>query len=333
MIRPFRTYLRKSRVIYLIILIVALGTMGCQEKVITSGKCGIWGGNLTWQFSEDGVLTIKGNGPMNNYSWQNFRSPPWIHKCNVINKVIIENGVNTIGGNAFADCTVLTTVQIPESITEISSGAFMNCRNLESLIFPNMLNRIGSGVIQNCGSLFELTIPSSVSIIDEYAFINNSLSDIFVEEQNTHFSSVNGVLYNKLHDILICCPTEKKEIEIPKTVAIIREYAFHNCTHLSSIEIPNSVTIIESGTFWGCSNLSSVIIGSCVERIENYAFRDTYNLKSIICKSIIPPSIIIDTMPTFSNISKEITIYVPSGTLSAYQNSNWGKVFSNFIEE
>ena len=82
-----------------------------------AGASGGTTGGCTWALDDDGVLTISGNGAMDDY----YFNAPWE---NQIKSVIIENGVTGIGKLAFANCPELRTVTIPRSVTEIGSGAF-----------------------------------------------------------------------------------------------------------------------------------------------------------------------------------------------------------------
>ena len=59
---------------------------------------------------------------------------------NSVTKVILENGVKTIGSYAFADCASLETVRIAASVTKIESHAFSNCRKVQTVSFPNTSN-------------------------------------------------------------------------------------------------------------------------------------------------------------------------------------------------
>ena len=70
-------------------------------------------------------------------------------------------------------------------------------------------------------------------------------------------------------------------ITIPNSVTSIGESAFAYCSGLTSIEIPNSVTSIESGAFGHCEGLTSVTIPNSVTSIGNYAFYDCYALTSV----------------------------------------------------
>ena len=90
------------------------------------------------------------------------------------------------------------------------------------------------------------------------------------------------------------------------TLTAIDRYAFHNCTGLTSVKIPNSVT-----------------------SIGDYAFRDCSNLTSIRVENGTPPSI---RNVTFDTDKSNCTLYVPSGSKSAYQNAKYWNEFQNIVE-
>ena len=70
------------------------------------------------------------------------------------------------------------------------------------------------------------------------------LTEIEVDADNKHYSSDNGVLYNKEKTELICCQEDKTSITIPDSVTMIGWGAFAGCTGLTSVTIPDSVTKI-----------------------------------------------------------------------------------------
>ena len=115
---------------------------------------------------------------------------------------------------------------------------------------------------------------------------------------------------------------------IGKSVTNIRVGAFSRCSALTSITIPENVTSIENGTFEYCSSLTSVSIGSGVTNIGRWAFRYCYRLTAITCRAVTPPVLGSDV---FYNTPKTASVYVPCGTIPAYQ-TEWG-YFSNFVEE
>ena len=128
-----------------------------------SGTCGP---NLRWLLTDNGVLIISGKGEMNDYSFDN-RSP---RSKSDIKRIIIGDGVTTIGSSAFDNCSNLTSVAIPNSVTEIGFRAFEDCRALTSINIPNSVTEIGDYAFYNCSELTSVTIPNSVTRIGDLAF-------------------------------------------------------------------------------------------------------------------------------------------------------------------
>ena len=134
-------------------------------SIIDSGECGAEGDNVTYTLDSNGVLTISGEGKMDD-----FDSEPWILHCLKINKAIIEDGVTNIEYRAFGGCELLTEVIIPDSVTSICENAFLGCKSLTKITIPNSVTSIGAGTFYGCESLTEIIIPDSVKSIGEGAF-------------------------------------------------------------------------------------------------------------------------------------------------------------------
>ncbi len=130
-----------------------------------SGSCGE---NLTWTFVEStGTLTISGTGLMGDYIFDNI---PWYNYRTDIVKVIIEEGVTSIGYRAFSWCSGLTSVTIPNSVTSIGIEAFCGCSGLTSITIGNSVTSIGDQSFWGCSGLISITIPNSVTSIGNSAF-------------------------------------------------------------------------------------------------------------------------------------------------------------------
>ena len=70
-------------------------------------------------------------------------------------------------------------------------------------------------------------------------------------------------------------------VTIPDSVTSIGKWAFSICSSLTSVTIPDSVTAIGIGAFCDCSSLTSVTIGNGVWSIGELAFSGCSNLTSV----------------------------------------------------
>ena len=165
----------------------------------TSGFCGVSsvneGKNVTWKLTKDGTesvtgdtLTISGTGAMKNFNLRADR--PWHEYVAQITKVVIEDGVSTLGDNAFNGCG-FTSIVLPETVRTIGAYTFGNCTSLTEINLPNSVTSIAKKAFYGCTGLTSITIPESVNTIGENAFQNCSrLSKIVVSCKATGESLV-----------------------------------------------------------------------------------------------------------------------------------------------
>ena len=97
-------------------------------------------------------------------------------------------------------------------------------------------------------------------------------------------------------------------VTIPNSVTTIKEYAFSNCSSLTSVTIPNSVTTIGDNAFNGCTSLTSVTIGNSVTTIGKEVFRDCSSLTSVT----IPNSVTTIGGWAFSGCSSLTSVTIPN---------------------
>ncbi|MGM9585237.1 MAG: leucine-rich repeat domain-containing protein [Faecousia sp.] len=123
----------------------------CTACDAIGGTCGE---HLSWAFSTDGTLTITGSGAMVDCPLDN--SSPWYAWRDSIKNLILEDGITTIGDNAFKDCTNISSVNIPYGVTKIGKLAFGNCTSLADVSIPNTVTRIDFSAFRNCSKLREI---------------------------------------------------------------------------------------------------------------------------------------------------------------------------------
>ena len=156
-------------------------------------------------------------------------------------KEVIITGGTSIGDNAFSGCSGLTSITIPDSVTSIGNGAFSGCSGLTEVYYQG-----------------DLSGWSEIEFAD---------------------SSANPMVYTK--NVYIDGQLLQGDIVIPDGTEKIGDYAFYNCSGLTSVTIGNGVTSIGGWAFSGCSGLTSVTIGNGVTSIGSHAFSGCSNLTSI----------------------------------------------------
>ena len=118
-----------------------------SEPVSITSDGGYRWGNLTWTLDGNGTLTISGSGDMEDFDEveQDSSSDVWCSSLyrDQIKKVVICEGVTSIGNSAFYCCGSLESVTIPDSVTSIGKHAFLFCEALESITIPNHVALIG----------------------------------------------------------------------------------------------------------------------------------------------------------------------------------------------
>ena len=104
------------------------------------------------------------------------------------------------------------------------------------------------------------------------ACFNNSSFE--VSPDHPIFAVIDGVLFSKPDNRLISYPQAKEgdTYAIPQGIEVIEEFAFYECTSLTSISIPNSVTSIGEDAFTKCSSLDSISIPDSVTSIGGGVF-------------------------------------------------------------
>lgn len=247
------------------LLTVMLGCFGAAAAaVVADGTCG---DNLTWVLDDAGVLTVSGTGPMTDYA--SASGSPWYKNRSSIITAVINNGVTSIGKNAFAACYNMTNITLPNGITGIGYGAFNSCVGLTGISIPNSVKSIGENAFNDCANLADFSIPDSVTDIGEYAFHNCGMTEITFPGNIT---SIGYATFGSCYNLT--------KVTIQKGVTVIGDSVFSQCENLVNITIPDSVVSIGSNAFCYCRSMKSISIPSSVTNIHDRAFSDC---KPTIC--------------------------------------------------
>ena len=132
-------------------------------------------GDCEWIIENIGgsmTLTIKGPGKTEDdydISSEQTRAP-WYSARDMIQAIVVEDGVTSLGNQAFRKCSSLKAVTLPSGLTELGERAFNECSELEQIIIPEGIIKIKYGTFMDCINLKDVTLPESVVIIGGMAF-------------------------------------------------------------------------------------------------------------------------------------------------------------------
>ncbi len=210
----------------------------------------------------------------------------------------------------------MVRISIPSSyeglpVTSIAAEVFDGFTSLEAVDLPSTLVTIGDGAFAGCTSLTTIHLPASLGSFGQLPFVgDSSLTSITVDEANTHFSSLDGVLFNETQDTLLIYPDGKgTSYSIPSGVTTVAEGAFFHATLLESVTISPSVTTLGSSVFGFCSSLDNVVIPNTVTNLGVSTFVYCTGLTSVTLPSGLT------TLPssTFQGCSSLGSVTLPSG--------------------
>ncbi|MGI6264407.1 MAG: leucine-rich repeat protein [Acutalibacteraceae bacterium] len=172
-----------SIMLSLVMLLTCLPVMITAE---TGGKVG----DLDWTFA-DGVLTISGEGDMPNFTdgvtpWQGYGFTKLVieegvtsignaafYHADDLQQAVLPDSLTRLGRSAFAQCGMLTDVQIPDGVTVIESGTFRVCQSLKSIVIPDGVTTIEYFAFENCSAMESIIIPASVTaILEDMVFVD-----------------------------------------------------------------------------------------------------------------------------------------------------------------
>ena len=167
-----------------------------QDFSIASGQID----NIEWYIDSDGTLVFTGDGKIPDY----MGSPaPWSSYAYCVKKIVINDGITSIGdfafegminaksvdlGNTiqsvgiFSFCQVgIETITFPSSLTTIKQSAFCMCESLQYVEIPSTVTNLGHGVFESCTSLSWAIVNSQEFFLSAFMECSN-LKNIYISE-------------------------------------------------------------------------------------------------------------------------------------------------------
>ena len=243
------------------------------------GDCG---SSVHFVFDPDTrTLTVSGSGEMDNYACP--EATPWVEAADVIQHVVVENGVSAVGDYAFAD--------LP---------------NLEDLSLPGSVARIGAFAFRNLSCITAFEVPPALTELDASTFFGcDALESFQVAAGNLRFTAVDGALYNQDGTVLVRWPNAVTFCTIPEGVLSVGPwafagsnllrlaqsegglqsvgaYAFSNCPALTNFGYdPESLNFIGEYAIYGCKRLNMMVFFGQTS-FSDGAFADCSGLDTVV---------------------------------------------------
>ena len=326
------------------------------EDFIVMSDRGDLAGGLKWQMDATYTLTIINPTPGSPKPMPDFANPdeqPWESFRSEIQAVTIEDGVSSVGKNAFVNCYKMTHVTLPKSVTTIREGAFAGCNKMTHVTLPAdaKLDTIGKDAFIRCTALTSISLPKSKTTIEDRAFSNcEALTSVTLPAdgklQTIGVNAFGGCV--KLKSITIPNSVTKIEsgafssckeltsVTLPDNAQFtkIESDAFQYCKALERITIPNHVDKIKTDAFNGCTALASATLPKSVTKIESQVFKDCKALKDLTVAWTDTASIpnislyVFQYTPPATVKLSGIRLHVPHGTVAAYQSKDVWKEFT-----
>ena len=275
------TYVKLISFITFALLLFCISAAASAETV-DSGECGE---NLTWTLTDDGALTISGEGEMYDYSSTVGLEAPWNKYASVIKSAVVDDGVTNIGEYAFYNCESIESASLPDTLECIDFGAFYMCRRLARIDIPTSVTKIDAAFF-SCGSLSEVHI-TDLSSWCSITFTDYNRSNPVSGSANLY---LNGDLIERLE-----IPSEVsviknyaftglmslKELILPEGLKKIGDYAFYNCNGLKSVTFPDGFQEVGVWAFGSCSFLEAVDFGRSTPVVGGSAFNGCVRMKYV----------------------------------------------------
>lgn len=199
-----------------------------KTETITTDFSFPCGYDTTWNYdAETETVTISGTGDMYDYyggAGVNGYDDEYVSNRETVKKVVIENGVTSIGSFAFCQFKSLETVVMADSVEFIYYAAFEECISLKKVTLSNNLSYIGEGAFGRTTSLETVSFPDGVETIDDLCFYESAI---------------------------------KGKIELPDSLKRIGYGAFEYCENLEEVVVPEGVSKISGYTFM---NYAKVVV-------------------------------------------------------------------------
>ena len=265
----------------------------------------------------------------------------------------VEYRVIAIGTRAFAN-TPITSVTIEDGVKSIGQEAFNSCYRLTQVNFPSTLTEILSDAFNSCSRITSLFIPASVTSISNWAFTwMNRLNTIQVAAENTVYDSrnnCNAIIETSTNTLIAGAKStvipadvvsigdcafssrEMSEISIPGSVKTIGNSAFNSCQYLTEVILPEGVETLQDNAFRNCERLITIEFPTTLKNFGGWIVGGCNNLVNVVSNIEDPKEIMESVFDDNYGLYSRATLWVPKGKINTYRGVEGWNRFENYDE-
>lgn len=278
----------------------ALSVSAEETQAATSGTFE----NIEWSFDEaTKTLTVSGTGSTGTY-FERIGIPktscPWGVFRDMIEKIVVSEGITKIDWGLFSEHFNLKSVQLPESLTAIDSCAFADCCALSDINIPESVTEVGANAFYDTAWLkSQLGILQFQKQRSEVEYSLLILNDVLIDGTQIGTDSGFGGL----------------PFTVPSGVKAIGGGAFRDAKGISTVDCWDAAEIGDSA--FEISDIKELLLGSQVGKIGAYACYQCPDLEKVTIYNAICQ--IDDSAFTFCNSSAGEQLF--TGTIFGYDGS------------
>lgn len=247
-----------------------------------------------------------------------------------LNSLTLLNSLKTISDYAFLGSNGISNINWGTGLEIIGYKAFMVAKGLGEVVLPEGLTTIASSAFYSA-AITKITGPSTLVTLGYDCFRGDGFDGTPLETVDfTNCTNLVTLTEGTFYDCHYL-----KNVMLPEGLQVIGNASFQNCYSIVEMTIPNSVLTIEYNAFWMFSEMyihkmERLVLGTGLQEIQANAFGECGNLVEIQSRNAVPPVLANDGFE--AEINNKATLYVPMGSLNAYQTANRWRDFNHIVE-
>lgn len=263
-------------------------------------------GSVTWSYDADTTtLTISGKGAMAEFGTSSSTRAPWYSYRKTATKIVVENGVTSVGAHAFYALTKLTSVTLPDTLKTMGYRSFRNCTGLSSIEIPNSVTEIAAAAFYNWDATKTIkfnrdknTVLRDVALGTNWSYLANIDYNGEVESAPTAGTYGDNISWSYDVNATTLTINGKGQMAEPTETGVVSEaiYGWHlwadditavvisegieslstsaleSFRQMTSIQFPSTLKVVGELALSQCAGLTDVTLPEGVTTLKKQAF-------------------------------------------------------------